>query len=171
MSHYVGLLVTDSREKTDIEYQLSFYHEQPEYCSDEVLEWEPYDEDVQEEVEREQQEEYPYPNREKRDGVWGYYYNPEAMFDWYVVGGRWRGLLHGKSILKKGDVNLDELDVIPYFIMSDKFTDQHVFAKGKMGWFGMSSDDYDNEEWEELFKHLWNNLDDDLWVIVLDFHI
>ena len=170
MSHYVGLLVTDSRNRSDIEHQLSFYNEQPEYCPDEVLEWEPYDEEDQEEIEQEEQESRS-DFRAKIDGVWGYYYNPEAMFDWYAFGGRWSGLLHGHDILKKGEVNLDELAVIPYFIMSDKFTDQHVFAKGTMGWFGMSSDNYDDEEWEELFKHLWNQLDDDLWVIVLDFHI
>jgi len=170
MSHYVGLLATKDRDQANIEYQLSFYREQPEYCPDEVLEWEPYDEEWQEDIEKEEQEN-PTPNREKRDGVWGSYVNPEAMFDWYSLGGRWSGLLHGKDILKKGDINLDELDLIPYFIISDEFTDQHVFAKGTMGWFGMSSDDYEQEEWEDLFRHLWNQLDDDLWVIVLDFHI
>lgn len=34
------------------------------------------------------------------DGVYGYWYNPQAKWDWYEVGGRWQG-----SLLVKNDVS------------------------------------------------------------------
>lgn len=166
MSHYVGLLIGDSTNRDYIDSQLEWYWEQPEYCPRKALVWEPYDEEYQEDLEEDHAE-----FDVKHDGVWGYLHNPEAMFDWYEVGGRWAGLLHGKSIRKKSEVNLDELRLIPYFIMSPYFTDQHVFAQGRMGWFGVSDDNFEDTEWEVMFRHLWDQLDDDLYVVVLDFHI
>jgi hypothetical protein len=33
---------------------------------------------------------------EKEDGVYGYWHNPNAKWDWYVMGGRWRGYFRVK---------------------------------------------------------------------------
>lgn len=47
------------------------------------------------------------------DGNWGYWRNPEARWDWYVVGGRWRGLLklkEGASPFMEGENGINEED-------------------------------------------------------------
>lgn len=39
------------------------------------------------------EEYYGFQGRDEEMGAYGYWYNPDARWDWYQLGGRWRGLL------------------------------------------------------------------------------
>lgn len=41
-----------------------------------------------------------YEERDEKTGRYGYWYNPKAKYDWFSVGGRWRGYFKGKSEAK-----------------------------------------------------------------------
>lgn len=67
---------------------------------------------------------YPYKSKEElaenwfgyeknEQGEWGYYCNPNSLFDWYVVGGRWDGFFNDKN-----QVGLEEFKA---WIESDDF--------------------------------------------------
>jgi hypothetical protein len=47
--------------------------------------------------------------------------------------------------------------------------DNQWFEKGKMGWWGMSSDD--KAGWEDHFSDLFGLIRDDRWVVIVDCHI
>lgn len=49
--------------------------------------------------------------------------------------------------------------------------DGEWFAKGEMGWFGMSSDDMTQAEWNRKFNELIDSLPDDTLLTVVDCHI
>ncbi|NJO50840.1 MAG: hypothetical protein HC840_16885 [Leptolyngbyaceae cyanobacterium RM2_2_4] len=49
--------------------------------------------------------------------------------------------------------------------------DSKWFAKGEMGWFGMSSDDMTDEQWQEEFTKLLNDLPPETIITVVDCHI
>lgn len=137
--------------------------------------------------------------------------NPNAKWDWYVVGGRWPKFYTLKdgsrtSQTRKGLIDLEatkasghsdslkswekykdsplrdlvigkyetaeeyaaacgETSIVTYAIVRDG----KWIAKGEMGWFGMSSNDSDN--WEETFMSIWNEIDDDELVSIVDCHI
>ena len=77
MSHFTVAVFTKRGTEEEIEKLLAPYDEQTEDTR--YLEFEP-DEDGDYEV----------------NGVKGYYSNPHAKWDWWVIGGRWRGLLNLK---------------------------------------------------------------------------
>lgn len=43
--------------------------------------------------------------------------------------------------------------------------------RGKMGWFGMSSDELSKEQWQEHLTNYFNSVDDDVYLINVDCHI
>ncbi len=57
--------------------------------------------------------------------------------------------------------------LVPYAIVKDGKWHQ----KGEMGWFGMSSDEKDQGEWNEEVFRLFNDLPDDTLLTIVDCHI
>lgn len=55
----------------------------------------------------------------------------------------------------------------PYAVLKDG----NWYQKGKMGWFGMSSDEITEEEWNQKFIELFESLDNDTLLSVVDCHI
>ena len=49
--------------------------------------------------------------------------------------------------------------------------DGEWYEKGKMGWFGMASDEKDRKEWNKEFRQLIADLPDETLLTVLDCHI
>ena len=137
----------------------------------------------------------------KKDGDrYGYRCNPEAKWDWYVVGGRWDGEL----ILKNGktaneaqleDIDWDEMlagkeveytdwEGKPYTAVENHIprcfvdTAGNWYERGKMIWFGMSVGDKDKGDWENQFRAFIKDLldgydpeNDPITVYAVDYHI
>lgn len=108
-------------------------------------------------------------------------YNLDSKWDWYVIGGRWGSWLilkseDGESLqtaacASKGEVDWDAMfynDRIPFCFITS-LGKWHESAK--MGWWGMTADDKEKDEWNNEFKEYLNSIDDDVEVTVIDFHI
>lgn len=116
MSHYtVGVFLTEDELKgkdieTVIEGKLIKYCEDTDCVPHEYLEFEDRTDEVNDHIQEkaeegktvtfeEAAEEYFGYTVEERDGrkVAGYYYNHNAKWDWYQIGGRWSGLIRLKD--------------------------------------------------------------------------
>ena len=107
------------------------------------------------------------------DGIWKEYstYNPNSKWDWYSIGGRWNNNLVTKSdnkvnIAYKKDVKLST-EIIPFAIIKDG----HWIERGQMGWFAMVTDEKNKDEWDNEFYKIWDTINDDDLIVVLDCHI
>ena len=112
------------------------------------------------------------------DGILGRMTNPNAHWDWFVVGGRWSGYFHPDNA---GPVD----EWIPYLRAEDTentweastyaFIDEegNWHHKGRMGWWGMTAeenkDEYNGENGE--FWTFIRNLDPDTHLVLVDCHI
>lgn len=121
-------------------------------------------------------------------------YNPESKWDWYVVGGRFAGLLKLKDevkatppnfsygwnegekqkvmsenrsdIAKKGDVsNIN--DIVCFALLKDGIW----FERGKMGWWALVTNEKNKDVWESEFKKLTNALPENTLITIVDCHI
>lgn len=112
-------------------------------------------------------------------------YNPDAKWDWYVIGGRWSNYLYLKECDEEGErltadyayfdeVDWDymiEMNRIP-FCFVDWDGDWH--EKGEMGWFAMTKNEKDEDSWVDEFKtyiETLKNIQFQGEVNVIDFHI
>jgi hypothetical protein len=112
-------------------------------------------------------------------------YNPDAKWDWYVIGGRWSNYLYLKERDEEGErltadyayfdeVDWDymiEMNHIP-FCFVDWDGDWH--EKGEMGWFAMTKNEKDDDSWVDEFKayiETLKNVEFQGEVTVIDFHI
>lgn len=99
-------------------------------------------------------------------------YNPKSKWDWYVKGGRWDGGI----VTKKGDsVNeclLKNIDLekthAPFAIIT---TDGEWVEKGQMGWWGMTSDEMSDEDWNNKFREYVSSLKGNVRMTLVDCHI
>lgn len=57
--------------------------------------------------------------------------------------------------------------IVPYAFVKDGVW----YEKGKMGWFGMSDDKMTQDEWNEQFHTMFNELPDDTLLTLVDCHI
>ena len=117
-------------------------------------------------------------------------YNPEAKWDWWVIGGRWDGFMS-----QAGDIT-EEGDPFPY---DDKFKtyernictvgellvrveadpDKLTFAlltdrwieRGDMGWWGCVADEKESDEWHQQYLEILRGLDPTVLVVGIDCHI
>jgi len=102
-------------------------------------------------------------------------YNPKSKWDWYVVGGRWAGML----TLESGDscdqarlsmLNLVKKEFFTYAVITE---DGRWHEMGRMGWWGCSSET--EEERKEWIKTYWARflvgLSEDALLTIVDGHI
>lgn len=129
----------------------------------------------------------------KGTGTYKTTYNPKSQWDWYRIGGRWDGTIQCREDeLNTDGFNFDdkheeiknnvlsthklaENEVIPFAIMTP---DGEWHQKGKMGWFGCSTDEMTEEEWKKesikIYKEYSAKLKGDITQYVgigLDCHI
>ena len=98
--------------------------------------------------------------------------NPNAKWDWYEEGGRW----HGNIVTKNGDNvnrcfvgNIDlEKTNSPFAIVTPE---GEWIEKGQMGWWGMTTNEMSDEEWDKKFFEYVSSLDKDISVVLIDCHI
>lgn len=114
-------------------------------------------------------------------------YNPDSQWDWYRKGGRWDGWLTDTEpesgdggfnfgpqheTLEKNSIKVEKLigqdePKIPHALLTP---DGGWHQKGEMGWFGMSHNEQDPQEWETQVLELFEEHRDCL-AVALDCHI
>lgn len=126
-------------------------------------------------------------------------YNPKSEWDWYVVGGRWGCFWTLKEGLDPTDKDIVPIKTHePWGGATDRSNDprnidcarkeniaaeSHVstyayvdlegewISQGKMGWFGMSSGDKAQEDWDTQYFEWIKELPSDTWLVLVDAHI
>ena len=128
-------------------------------------------------------------------------YNPDSKWDWYSVGGRWSNAIKTKSGELVDECLLSEIDLEPfpedaYEDGTDwlgnpckklkegyewHYTKNEVpfclvldgvwYEKGEMGWWGMTSNEKDDDVWDAEVAKLLESLPEDSEVYNVDFHI
>ena len=93
-------------------------------------------------------------------------YNPKSKWDWYQVGGRWRGRIPGDEV-KMSEVDIDKINT-PYAFVTP---DGEWVERGEMGWFGISSNEMNEDEWDAKFREYLKTLDKDIILTLVDCHI
>lgn len=109
-------------------------------------------------------------------------YNPDSKWDWYSIGGRWSGFLCTKEKDDEGnpirvnqaqfkDIDWDymfENHIIPFNYVTEEGGWRE---KGEMGWWGMTTNEMEQDDWDDNFKRYLKLVEDDCLVTVIDFHI
>ncbi|MQL51792.1 hypothetical protein GFC01_05845 [Desulfofundulus thermobenzoicus] len=140
-------------------------------------EWENFPTRLEWEHVREQAEKdhllYQKPNPECQNcGGTGKYittYNPRAKWDWWVIGGRYDGRVgSGSANPNIAPVSvLLEKDVMPFAVVTPN---GKWHERGKMGWFGMSFDNKEENDWTEKVRSIFEKHRDCL-AVGCDLHI
>lgn len=109
-------------------------------------------------------------------------YNPKSKWDWFVLGGRWSGLIQASignvgrpgvfqnavgidQALKKDITNLNE--IVTFAILKDG----QWYERGEMGWWGVVHDEKDDKVWDEQVKKLTSELPEETLISIYDCHI
>jgi hypothetical protein len=96
-------------------------------------------------------------------------YNPESKWDWYAIGGRWKGMLKLRSGVKVDQARLNQLDPTQRFfsIFDNVFFTYAVITEdgewhemGKKGWWGYCS--VTDEEKNSWIKSYWDRFMEEL---------
>jgi hypothetical protein len=116
----------------------------------------------------------PDPKCEQCNGTGSYRttYNPQSKWDWYEVGGRWKGCLGADKDIAPATHWLNLLESspdtsTPYCVVTP---DGQWHGRGEMGWWGVSSGDRQTEAWRKEVLCLARQHQNGLAVVV-DFHI
>lgn len=105
-------------------------------------------------------------------------YNPKSKWDWYVVGGRWKGLLPGErdeapliDIINWIQNNKDE-DGEPSACTFAILTDTTWNERGELGWFGCVSNE--SKDWDQKYAKICEEYlaaNPKAYAILVDYHI
>jgi len=132
-------------------------------------------------------------NEEGKIGRWT---NPNRKWDWWIIGGRWTGMLKLKegangsigrpglmtapampgycdSVLKK-DIDFEGIRRSSGNLMFVTFAvvkDGKWYERGEMGWWGIISNEKPDDQWEKEFTNLIDELPDDTLLTIVDCHI
>lgn len=126
----------------------------------------------------------------KGTGIQTSTYNPNSKWDWWTLGGRWDGSLYNKQeelnpegwgwtgtnlvennskdisvLLEEYENNPKQTHIYPYAILG---SDGIWYQKGKMGWFGCSSEE--NYDWNDEVIKIYEKYKD-CKAYVVDCHI
>lgn len=119
--------------------------------------------------------------------MWGYQpdeegnllstYNPKSKWDWWTEGGRWNGYLPTIGDYQTNHCKVKDVNWSKYFEQSPTGPFCFITENGewhetaRMGWWGMTVDDKENDVWRKEFEEYLNTLDPETSVIAIDFHI
>ena len=119
--------------------------------------------------------------------------NPDGVWDWWVVGGRFAGewvLRPGATralptspssfgyttqiedprrtdAARKGQIEPES--IAPSYAYVD--LDGKWHQRGSVGWFGMAADESSAEDWAVTFTRWFRDLPEDVWVVRIDAHV
>lgn len=97
-------------------------------------------------------------------------YNPDSIWDWWVVGGRWDGehAPGNRTTVAEYRVRIGATDYVPPRVLVDA---DGAVRRGTEGWFGMTHDEQDDAAWRgAVLDRLTKHPDDDV-VTFIDLHI
>jgi hypothetical protein len=113
-------------------------------------------------------------------------YNPDSKWDWYVVGGRWDGIIskNGEQMpsddggFNFGDKHHDienntcmvrhlPAKSLPFAIVTP---DGEWHEKGSMGWWGITKDEKEDKKWEKEVAEILKEYKND-YMVGMDCHI
>lgn len=116
-------------------------------------------------------------------------YNPKSKWDWYVIGGRWDGVIQGVERSSQNGFNFSSehhnmgnnsrlaSDLLAAGAILRKLVPHAVVLpngewrqSAEMGWFGITTNDVDPKLWERLFAEFLADYNDHL-VVAVDCHI
>lgn len=122
--------------------------------------------------------EYGEPKFDPDGNTWSTY-NPRSKWDWWQLGGRWPNSLalaegaHGQNGPGVADAALasdvDWPSTEPTFALLDAAGEWH--ERGRMGWWGIVSDETPVDDWEPQWRALVDIIPADHTVAVVDVHI
>ena len=98
-------------------------------------------------------------------------YNPNSKWDWYQIGGRWDGALKTKDGKTVNETTVGEIDISDFNGTFAVLKDGQWYEKGSMGWFGMSDNKMEDEEWNLEFRRLIAELPPETPLTLVDAHI
>lgn len=118
-------------------------------------------------------------------------YNPDSKWDWWVIGGRWDGWIHGperekvcrdkeggfnfgdehhqvkNNCRRVSEIPIDDPHYIPFSILTPE---NAWVASGDMGWWAIVSNEMPGEQWHQSVKAILAKYPEHLAVAV-DCHI
>ena len=95
--------------------------------------------------------------------------NPNAKWDWWVLGGRWDNEIPNNQI-RWGDLDKKALEEKPIRFFGWVKDDQWV-ERGNMGWWGMVANETEETEWNQQKQGFFDSLLPDQWLSIVDCHI
>jgi hypothetical protein len=123
-------------------------------------------------------------------------YNPDSKWDWYLLGGRWTGVLPVKEEFIDDEAAWEHISLGDPGVMTEPaergFCDAAPlrmlnlakdfstyaavkegkwYQSGQMGWWGMSTEEVEPTEWAQQFHALLDGLNPDTMISLLDCHI
>jgi hypothetical protein len=195
MSHFTCLVIGDEPEE-----QLAPFNEQDEkyieFIEDEEAMRANYDKYHTDEYDTFEDfvKDHGYEKRQRNGEIqYGYRANPDARWDWYVLGGRWTGhfILKDNKVgvlgehylatpeagnradaCLAGQVDWDLMKKREHGMSTFSVLKDGVFCeRGSMGWFGCVTDEMDGDDWDAKFAELVLNLDPETPIALYDLHI
>lgn len=112
--------------------------------------------------------------------------NPKSKWDWFVLGGRWSGMIKLKdgssgingcgSLLMQNEPGIDQaaksdianIDELVTFAL---LKDGQWYERGEMGWWGVAHDEKDEDLWKTQFNKLIEGLPNETLISIFDCHI
>jgi hypothetical protein len=100
-------------------------------------------------------------------------YSPASKWDWWVTGGRWQNFLELRDGSRADSARIRDVDLealledVPFALVKDG----QWMEKGRMGWFGMSTENKTDEAWTALVREALDGLPDDTALTIVDCHI
>lgn len=142
-------------------------------------------------------EELPLMESEPDEDGETYWFNPDARWDWWVVGGRWGGHWTLKETALIADFVKDETessafgfaDAVKELYRTDcarvralapegiqvaySFLDLdgNWNEQGHVCWFGLATNETSEEEWSDTYLRWIASMPDDTWLVNCDLHI
>ena len=125
--------------------------------------------------------------RKNPEGVWVEFsrYNPDSKWDWYLLGGRWSGMLKlkkgakgvtGKAGVFKNETGIDQAHKIDIANLDKVRTYAYLtkdgwFERGTILPFGGSADNGSEEKWKEKENEIIDSISDNTIISIYDLHI
>ena len=92
--------------------------------------------------------------------------NPKSKWDWYQIGGRWSNTIPGDEV-KMSEIPIEKIET-PYAFITPN---GEWVEQGEMGWFGIGSNEMNEDEWDAKFREYLKTLDKDIILTLVDCHI
>lgn len=96
--------------------------------------------------------------------------NPNKKWDWWVVGGRWTGLLRLEGGATANQARIGDLRPGKPLSTFAVLKDGQWYERGRMGWWAAVHAEKPEGEWEAEFARLLAD-SPDAWITIVDCHI